>query len=97
MEKRTPAEAFPPGDFIREELAARGWTQEHLAAKMNRPPKTVGRIINGHSIITRGMALELAAAFGTTAQYWMNLEAAWKLSKPDRKAPRTVGERRNDQ
>ena len=50
--RRHIAEAFPPGDFIREELEARGWTQEDLARILNRPYQTVNAIINGRKAIT---------------------------------------------
>ncbi len=50
--RRRIAEAFPPGDFIREELEARGWTQEDLARILNRPYQTVNAIVNGRKAIT---------------------------------------------
>ena len=37
MMTRNPAEVFPPGEFVREELEARGWTQTDLAAILGRP------------------------------------------------------------
>ena len=51
--KRRPiAEVFPPGDFIREELEARGWTQTDLATILGRPFQVVNAIINGRKAIT---------------------------------------------
>ena len=38
-----PAEVFPPGDFIKDELEARGWTQSDLAAILDRPIGAVTR------------------------------------------------------
>ena len=43
-----PAEAFPPGDYLREELEARGKTQADLARVLGRPLQTVNQIVNGH-------------------------------------------------
>ena len=71
---------FPPGEFIRDELEARGWTQEDLADIMGRPSNAVNRIINGTKAITPQTAKQLAAAFGTSAEVWMNLESAYRLA-----------------
>jgi addiction module HigA family antidote len=69
------AKAFPPGDFIREELEDRGWTQQQLAKKMGRPLQTVNMIVNGRKAITAETASQLQTVFGPSAAYWMNLEA----------------------
>jgi addiction module HigA family antidote len=78
---RTLAKAFPPGDFIREELEHRGWTQQQLAVRMGRPLQTVNMIINGRKAITAETASQLETVFGPSAAYWMNLEAIWQLYK----------------
>jgi HTH-type transcriptional regulator/antitoxin HigA len=75
------AEVFPPGDFIREELDARGWTQSDLAEIMGRPTETINRIIAGKLAITPETAKGLGAAFGTSADYWLNLESQFQLSE----------------
>jgi len=75
------AEVFPPGEFIREELEARGWTQTDLAEIMGRPPRLVNELIAGKRSITPETARALGEAFGTGAQYWMNLEAAYQLHR----------------
>jgi len=81
MPNRTPAEVFPPGDFVREELDARGWTQSDLAEILGRPVKTIGQVISGRKAVTPETAKGLAAAFGTSAELWMNLEAAYRLHR----------------
>jgi len=70
---------FSPGEFIRDEIGARGWTQEDLAVILGRPLKTVNHIISAKKQITPQTAQELAAAFGTSAALWMNLETAYRL------------------
>lgn len=52
MTQRVPAEVFPPGELIREELEARGWTQTDLAEILGRPLKLVNDIILGKRTIT---------------------------------------------
>ena len=74
---------FSPGEYIRDELSARGWTQEKLAQIMGRPETALSEIINGSKTITTQTAKELAAAFGTSAELWMNLESAYRLSLED--------------
>lgn len=74
------AEIFHPGEFIREELEARGWTQADLAGIIRRPIQVVNLILNGKKEVTPRTATELAAAFGTSAEVWMNLQSAYSLS-----------------
>jgi HTH-type transcriptional regulator / antitoxin HigA len=79
MALRRPAEVFPPGDFLQEELEERGWTQTDLAAILDRPPRLVNEIIAGKRAITPETARGLAAAFGSSPEYWMNLESSYQL------------------
>jgi HTH-type transcriptional regulator/antitoxin HigA len=80
MTRRIPAEVFPPGEFIREELKARNWTQTDLAVILKRPLPAVNEIINGKMAITPDTAKALGDAFGTGPELWMNLESAYRLS-----------------
>jgi HTH-type transcriptional regulator / antitoxin HigA len=83
MENRTIAQAFPPGEFIKEELEARGWTQSDLANIMGRQNSVISAIINGRRAISSQIASELASAFGTSAEFWMNLETSYRLLVTD--------------
>lgn len=80
MNQKTVPEAFPPGDDIREELEARGWAQLDLAAIVDRPPNVVSDIITGRRPISPEIANLLGKAFGTSAQFWMNLQTAYDLA-----------------
>src|SRR5580704_16951960 len=80
MMKRVPAEVFPPGEFVREELEARGWTQEDLAQIMGRPLRLVNELINAKKQITPDTARGLGDAFGTDPIFWMNLDSAYRLA-----------------
>jgi HTH-type transcriptional regulator/antitoxin HigA len=80
MLSRVPAEVFPPGEFIREELEARGWTQGDLAQIMDRPLRLINELIAGKKQITPETARGLSKAFGDgDPLYWMNLDAAYRL------------------
>ena len=70
-----------PGEFLREELMGRGISQSQLAAHIGVPPGVVNLMCNGHRGISADMARKLAAAMGTTAELWMNLQSSFDLSR----------------
>jgi addiction module HigA family antidote len=76
---RRPARVVSPGQVISKELEARGWTQRDLAAIMGRPYQAINEIIKGTKQITPDTARELVKAFGTSMDFWMNLEANYRL------------------
>jgi len=78
MDQRKPAEVFPPCDFIREELHARGWTQKDLAKKMGLTETYIAHLCTGDLIIRWEVAGYLGDAFDTSREYWLNLEKAWQ-------------------
>ncbi len=80
MGNRTPAEVFAPGEFIAEELEARNWSQIELAEVLGRPPRLISQLITGKCSITPETAKGLGAAFGTGAEFWMNLERDYRLA-----------------
>ena len=77
----TDGEKKYPGEFIQEELESRGWAQADLAEIIGRPRKAISEIVLGKRRVTAKTAIALADAFGTSAEYWMNLETAYQLSK----------------
>ena len=79
--ERTPAEVFSPGELIKDEIDARGWSQAEFAEVLGRPGRLVSELIAGKRAITPETAKGLGEAFGTGAQFWMNLESSYQLSK----------------
>lgn len=75
-----PAEVFPPGEFIRDELEERGWTQADLAEILGRPVQLVNEILAAKKGITPETARELGAAFDLSAEWFLRLENAYRLS-----------------
>lgn len=75
----TPAEVFPPGDYLRDELEERGWTAKEFAEILGRPAQVVSEILNGHKQIMPETALAIAEAFGTSAELWTNLQTTFNL------------------
>ena len=93
VESRTPAELFPPGEFIREELEARGWTQLDLAEILGCSIRLVNQIVTGKCSVTPNTAMLLGEAFGTGAQFWLNLETSYQLHLAKDKRKGTVAKR----
>ena len=70
-----------PGKQLRAMLQQKGWTQDELASITNRSRQQINRIISGEHGITAEMAVVLAAALGTTAKYWLDLDSAYRLGQ----------------
>lgn len=79
-EQIVPAEVFAPGEYLKDELDARGWTQQEFAEIIGRSSKLVNEIIAGKTSITPGTASEIGAALGTGAMLWLNLENEYRLA-----------------
>jgi len=73
--------AVPPGELLSEELEARGMTQKELADRTGRPEQKISEIINGKKSITHDTALELEKVLGISAEFWVNLEGSYQLTK----------------
>jgi antitoxin HigA-1 len=75
--KRRPA---LPGEILRElYLQPNHITQEILADAAGLSRKHISAIVNGRARIAAESAARIAAALGTTAQYWLNLQNAVDL------------------
>lgn len=70
----------PPGDYIRDELKKRSWTQDDLATVLGRTVARVNQIITGKQELSPEIAVELEIALGTPATVWLQREAAYRLS-----------------
>jgi addiction module HigA family antidote len=73
-----------PGRTIVGELAARGLSAHRAAMMMRVPANRLGLIIAGRRGITADTALRLARLFGTSGQFWMNLQSHYDLALTDR-------------
>lgn len=76
-----PALRIIPGDILRQELDARGWSQRAFAEKIRRPEQLVSEIIRGKKRITAETALDFAEALGIGAEFWLNLEVNYELDQ----------------
>ncbi len=80
--KAYPDVAIPPGEYLDEEIAARGISQKELAMRMGRPVNAINEIINGKKAITAETALQLEVVMPEIpARFWLNLETDYQLTK----------------
>jgi addiction module HigA family antidote len=68
-----------PGEILADELKAIGVTPTALARQMKVPPNRISEIIRKRRSITGDTALRLAHWFGTTPQFWLNLQTSYDL------------------
>ena len=69
-----------PGEILSEEfLGPLGLTQYRLAAEVGVPPRRINEIVLGRRGISADTALRLSHYFGTSAQFWMNLQSRYDL------------------
>ncbi len=67
-------EPIHPGETLRENLEALSMSASELARRTNVPPNCIKEILNGQSSITGDTALRLGHFFGTSGQFWLNLQ-----------------------
>jgi len=76
---KRPYSAIKPGEILKDELDARGWTQGDFAEITGKPIQAINEILSGKKSITPETALLFSEALGTTAEFWLNLETAYRL------------------
>ncbi len=85
------AEPFPPGEYIKDEMEARGWTHDDLAEIIGISRRQVINLIQNKSGITVEMAHHLGDAFTQNAETWINLQASYEsalLAQKERETQR---------
>jgi addiction module HigA family antidote len=70
-----------PGLILQDEMEERGISQTDLAKHIDVLPKSINEIAGGKRSISPIMAWKLSKAFGTSPQFWMNLQNNWELSR----------------
>ncbi len=69
-----------PGEILREEfMKPMGISQNALALALHIPVTRIGEIVNERRSITADTALRLGRYFGTTSEFWMNLQTNYDL------------------
>jgi len=84
---RTP---IHPGEHLAEELTALHMSAAQLARQLKVPTNRITEILNGQRAITGDTALRLAHFFGTSAQFWLNLQSLYDLRLAEQKAGKSI-------
>lgn len=71
-----------PGEILKElYLTPVDMSAIALAKRLNVPRTRIERLVKGDTGVTADTAMRLARFFGTTPEYWMNLQRAWDLAR----------------
>ena len=78
-------EPIHPGETLREDLEALGMSAAELARRVEVPVNRITQILNGQRAITGDTALRLGRFFGTSAEFWLNLQKIFELRCAEQK------------
>jgi addiction module HigA family antidote len=74
-----PRHAIHPGEHLAEQLEALKMSAAKLARQLKVPTNRITHILNGQRAITGDTALRLGHYFGTSAEFWLNLQKLYEL------------------
>jgi addiction module HigA family antidote len=82
--------AIHPGDHLAEELTALDMSAAELARQLRVPTNRVTGILNGQRAITGDTALRLGHFFGTSPDFWLNLQSLYELRLAEQRAGKAI-------
>lgn len=82
--------AIHPGEHLAEELNALDMSAAELARRLKVPTNRVTGIVNGQRAITGDTALRLGHFFGTTPEFWLNLQSLYELRLADQRSGKII-------
>ena len=82
--------AIHPGEQLAEELRALDMSAAELARQLKVPTNRVTGILNGQRAITGDTALRLGHFFGTSPEFWLNLQSLYELRLAKQRAVKTI-------
>ena len=82
--------AIHPGVHLTEELKQLKMSAAELARQIDVPTNRVTQILNGTRAVTGDTALRLEHFFGTSAQFWLNLQSLYELRLAQQKAGKSI-------
>lgn len=78
--------AIHPGEHLGDELEELGMSAAALARQIEVPTNRITEILNGQRSVTGDTALRLGHFFGTSAEFWLNLQKLYELRLAEQKA-----------
>ncbi len=82
--------AIHPGEHLATELRELGMSAAELARQLDVPTNRITQILNGRRAITGDTALRLAHFFGTSAEFWINVQSLYELRLAEQKSGRSI-------
>ena len=82
--------AIHPGEHLAEELEALGMSAAELARQLQVPTNRITGIINGQRAITGDTALRLGHFFGTSPEFWLNLQSLYELRLTEQRVGKSI-------
>ena len=79
-----------PGEHLAEELEALDMSAAELARRLKVPTNRVTAILNGQRAISGDTALRLGHFFGTTPQFWLNLQSLYEIRLAEEKSGKAI-------
>lgn len=86
---RTPAEVFPPGEYLEDEMIERKWTRGYVAQRLLMTEDFLDRLIKGEEKLNIALAEHLHMVFGSDAVTWLHLEKTWRKYRKENPCPPT--------
>lgn len=83
--------AIHPGEHLAQELRELGMSAAELARKLDVPTNRVTGILNGQRAVTGDTALRLAHFFGTSPEFWINLQSLYEIRVARKKTGKSIG------
>ncbi len=78
--------AIHPGEHLAEQLQALNMSAAELARKLKVPTNRITEILNGQRSVTGDTALRLGHFFGTSPEFWLNLQKLYELRLAEKKS-----------
>jgi addiction module HigA family antidote len=82
--------AIHPGEHLAEELSALGMSAAELARQLGVPTNRITEILNGRRAITGDTGLRLAHFFGTSAEFWLNLQSLYEIRLAEQRSGKAI-------
>ncbi len=82
--------AVHPGEVLAQDLAALGMSEAELARQLPVPANRITAILNWQRAVTGDTALRLAHYFGTSAEFWLNLQGLYEIRVAEKQTGKMI-------